>query len=73
MAPGVDIMCKAFESKGPMDTPMSYDIRHCRGRPTVKSLYSYVSIFLTGFRMGVRVRVRVRVRVSVSVSQWDSE
>ena len=33
----------------------------------VKSLYSYVSIFLTGFRMGVRVRVRC------SVSQWDSE
>ena len=29
----------------------------------VKSLYYYVSIFLTGFRMGV----------SVSVSQWDSE
>ena len=35
----------------------------------VKSLYYYVSIFLPGFRMGVRVKVRVRV----SVSQWDSE
>ena len=37
----------------------------------MKSLYYYVSTFLTGFWMGVRVRVRVRVRVSVSVSQWD--
>ena len=33
----------------------------------VKSLYYYVSIFLTGLRMGVRVRGSVRVRVGLGL------
>ena len=35
---------------------------------TVKSLFYYVSILLTGFRMGVRVRVRVIGLVLVLVN-----